>query len=93
MDIDIRKQSRHGKVDIHRPHQGSSAGGSTNPSPVTDSPRSEDREVYHEPVSDGELNACKLLKEAHTLMLFILSDDRRGRRGDLHEDGHELGRD
>jgi hypothetical protein len=50
MDIDIRKESRHGKVDIHRPHQGSIAGGSS----ATNSPRTPEAQVYHEPVSDNE---------------------------------------
>ena len=81
MDIDIRKQSRHGKVDIHRPHTGnsSSGGGSSNPSPLTDSPTIQERaDIYHEPVSDGEQSD----EEVYTR---VVSASEEARRANLPE--------
>ena len=83
MDIDIRKQSRHGKVDIHRPHTGnSSGGGSSNPSPITDSPTIQERaDIYHEPVSDGEQSD----EEVYTR---VVSASEEARRVNLPEGSH-----
>lgn len=75
MDIDIRKESRHGKVDIHRPHtSNSSGGGSSNTSPVTDSPQIQERDnIYHEPVSDGEQSD----EEVYTRLVTASDEARR----------------
>ena len=74
MDIDIRKESRHGKVDIHRPHTSSSAAGSSNTSPVTDSPQILEAEhIYHEPVSDGEQSD----EEVYTKLVTAADEARR----------------
>ncbi|KAL7409664.1 VTC domain-containing protein [Mrakia frigida] len=74
MDIDIRKESRHGKVDIHRPHTNSSAAGSSNTSPITDSPQTlESEHIYHEPVSDGEQSD----EEVYTKLVTAADEARR----------------
>lgn len=57
MDIDIRKDSRYGKVDIHRPYQGTPGGSNSSagsPS-ASNSPRTiEAAQPYNEPVSDDD---------------------------------------
>lgn len=56
MDIDIRKQSRFGKVEIHRPYQGTPGGSNTSSGShsASNSPRTIEAQPYNEPVSDGD---------------------------------------
>lgn len=56
MDVDIRKQSRFGKVEIHRPYQGTPGGSNTSSGShsASASPRTIEAQPYNEPVSDDD---------------------------------------
>jgi hypothetical protein len=56
MDVDIRKQSRYGKVEIHRPYQGTPGGSNTSSGShsASASPRTIEAQPYNEPVSDDD---------------------------------------